>query len=403
MAISLFALSFFYERLFHIEAELVVKGRILLLIYAVSSMFVWVVIPFQGVLKGFQRMDIISKVSLVISIFNIPLALIVLTYSGSYLFYIALLQFITVVVSCVNIVVAIKLIPNFRFRLRPIPRSLRDKLIKFSGWYFVASIFGLIIYQIDNLIIGAILGVNAVAVYSIAFIIHTYIRRLNALLGSPLYPVIVAEFAKQNKNNRDAMVINATRIHSGILIPIVIIALISVDDFILAWVGVRFSGSILPCKILLSYWFFNIMIAILSQAVVGGKGKIIEPVRINGFVAVANLGLSLLLIRFIGITGVAWGTAIPWILASNFYVFRYCRILSISVLDFLRKAVVPNVPHFFLCFFLSFIAQRFMKGINVFQIITIMAFIYGITQVVGYNLLSPDNRRIIKRLALLRF
>jgi len=318
------------------------------------------------------------------------------------LLYIGVLQLLTVILSCVNIFVALKLLPNFRFNFSPISTRLRSQLLGFSGLYFLAGIFTLIIHKIGYLVIGIILGVKAVAIYSIAFGIHNNIRTLNNLIGNPLYYTIIGEFAKRDKNDRDSMIINATRMYSGILIPIVIITLISVNNFILSWVGERFSGSILPCKILLSYLCFQITREILYQGVVGGKGKPIETVKVSGFVAIANLGLSLLLVKFIGITGIALGTATPSILASFFYVYRFCKILSIPVLGFIRQAVAPNLPHFLLSLVLSIVAQGFMKSGNVFQVLAIMAAIYGITLVAGYSLLPPENRRIIRKVVVLR-
>lgn len=402
VAISLFIISFFYERLFHVEPHLVIKGRILLLIYSMSSIFMWAIIPFREILNGLQRLDITNKVGLAVSILNISLAIIILTYSNSYLLYLGLLQLFTIIVSCANIIFVLRLLPNFRFDFSPISKSLKDRLFKFSAWYFVGGIFGFIIYQIDYFIIGAFLGVNAVAIYSIAFVIHNYIRGLSNLVSGPLYPVITAEFAKQNMNNKNAIVLSATRMHSGILIPVLIIMLINTDNFILAWVGDRFSASILPCKILLSYWFFNITTAILTQGVVGGKGKVAEPVKINGFMAIANLGLSLLLVKFIGITGVALGTAIPWIAVSGFYIYRFCKILSIAVSEFIGKAVFPNIPHFLLSLVLSVAAQKIIKTQNVIQVIAVMTVIYGLSQTFGYVLLSSEDKRIIKKIIRLR-
>lgn len=402
VSFSLFGLSFFYEKLFHVQAAIAAKGRVLLFIYAVSSFFVWVNIPFQGILKGLQRIDIVSKVTLAVSMLNVPLALIILTYTKSYLLYIGLLQFITVLVSCVNIICAIRLIPDFKFKRSTISKPLRKQLVNFSGWYFVASIFSLVIFQIDNLVISVFIGVSAVAIYSIAFVIHNLIRGLTGLLASPFYYTITAEFATRDKDSRNALITKVGRIQAAILVPIVIIIIVSADSFILAWVGPRFTGAILPCKILLSYWLFNITRDVLSHGVVGGKGKIIESVRLYGFVAVANLILSLILVKFIGITGVALGTAIPWIIASFFYIHRFCKILSLPVSDFIRGAVMPNLPHYSLALALSILAQRFMQGEGIIFVAAIMGIVYGVSLCLGYALLSADNKRVVRKLMVLR-
>ena len=402
VALILFLLSFFYEHLFPIQGKLVEKGRILLIIYAFSALFMWSILPFRGVLNGFQRTDIIDKVGLIIAILNIPITLAVLTYTGSYLLFIGILQFVTVAVSLTIIALAFKYTPDFRFSLAPISISLRKQIIRFSTWSFASGLAGLIIFEVDHLIIGSFLGLNAVAIYVIALNVHNLIRMLNGLIGNPVYYAVTAEFSKRDKKERDALIIDATIMHSGILIPILIITLISTDNFILSWVGERFSGSILPCKILLSYWFFNIITEVLAQGVIGGKGKAIEPAKINGFVAVTNLGLSLLLVKFMGITGVALGTAIPFILASSFYIYRYCRILSIPVLKFLHQAVIPNLPLFLTSLILALLGQKYMSNSNVFQVVAIMGVTYGITLIIGYTFLSNRNKQLAQKIIVLR-
>lgn len=402
VAATLFILSFFYEKLFHIESKLINQGRILLLIYAASSLFSWVILPFRGTLRGIQRMDISEKIGLSISLLNIPIAIIVLKYYGSFLLFIGVFQFVTIILSFLNIIFTLRLLPKFRFNLLPIRKSLKNEISAFSSGYFAAGILNIIIFQVNYFIIGTIIGVSAVAIYAIALNIHNSIRGLNSLIANPIYYAITAEYEKHPKEAQDSMIIKATMLHTGILIPILIIVIISADNFILTWVGERFAGAIFPCKILLSYWFFNIMSEILSHGAVGAKGRVDEIVKLQSFVAITNLGLSLMLIRFMGITGVALGAAIPWILAANFFIYRFCKILSIPVWDFILRGILPNLPHFLFAIVMSIIAQKFMRNGNIFQIIIMMGIIYSLTLIVGYSLLSIQNKRLIKRLIVLR-
>jgi len=398
VSLCLFLLSGFYENIFKIETTLIDEGRIMLLIYAVVAIFTFPLIPFRSVLNGLQRVDIISKINVLISVLNIPAVVLILIFVNSYLLYIGTFQLLTVLFSLMFIFHVLRYLPDFRLNFTQIPSELRGKLLNYSGWYFAAGIIGIIIFQIDNLVIATFLSVNAVTLYTIAYTVHNYIRSLNSFVGNSLYTIIIAEFAKRSESRRNSMILNVTRMHSGLLLPLVIIAFIGAENFIIAWVGDGFSYSILPCRILLSYWFFNITTEILFQGVVGGKGLVIENVKIEAFVAIANLALSLLLIRYMGIAGVALGTSIPYILGSSFYVYRFCNILNIPVYRFLLRGIVPNLPHYFLVLILSIFVQDMLRGKNVIQILVILLIIYIISVIPAYLMLSDANRSLVKRI-----
>ncbi|MBL8848863.1 MAG: hypothetical protein JNG89_04235, partial [Planctomycetaceae bacterium] len=60
------------------------------------------------------------------------------------------------------------------------------------------------------------------------------------------------------------------------------------------------------------------------------------------FQAAVNLGLSLVLIRAVGIVGVAWGTLVPMLLIDLGLLLPYgLRALEIPVLPLLRRVIGP--------------------------------------------------------------
>lgn len=401
-SLSLFLLSFFYHKIFNIDEKIIQEGKILFYVYAFSSFFVLSNAPFKGILQGMQREDIVSKVGSLISLINIPLAIIVLTQYKSYLIYVFSFQLLTVLLMNLNIYYVFKLLPELKLKLSSISRPVYKQVMGFSRVYFLAGIFGIIIYQVDNLVIGTYLSLSAITMYSIAFGIHQQISGLNSLFGGPFYYILTTEFAKKDDRTSRSMVANIAQMHIGILLPVLIIAIINIDHFVLAWVGEQFAASIMPARILLSYWFLNIIAEVLTQAVVGGMGKVKEIVKINGFMAAANLGLSVILVQYLGITGVALGTSIPWIVVSAYYIFRFCRLLSFPVINFYKESLVPNIPHIFLSVILSIIIHAFMSSPNLFEVLSLMGFCYGITMLFAYALLSVEKKIIVKKVLKLR-
>ncbi len=398
----LFFLSFSFERLFRIDDNLIQHGRTLFQIYAAASFFLIFNTTFKGVLFGLQREDIPHKANLVVSILNFPLAISVLYLYNSYLLYIFLLQLFTVATTFYNIHYVFKLLPFIKIKWRRLSKSVFQEIFSFSGYYFLAGICGLIIFQVDNLVIGSFLSLGSITMYSIAFSIHQQVRSFNGLLGSPIYHILATEFAKPDQTDVISKVTTLARMHIGILIPLLVIIVINMDLFIIAWVGGKFSNAIMPARILVSYFFVNIVTEVLADAVVGGVGKVAILVKINACVAVSNLVLSLLLVKQFGISGVALGTAIPWIVFGIGYLFIFCRLLSLPAGSFLTKSIIPNLPHVVFSAILALAIHEFVFRPNLIEILICMGFCYLTSMVCWYLRLDRQYKRVIAQVLKLR-
>ncbi len=74
-------------------------------------------------------------------------------------------------------------------------------------------------------------------------------------------------------------------------------------------------------------WFFGAGAAVLSSTILGiGKHKPVVPVAIAE--GLCNLALSILLVKKMGIIGVAWGTAIPNMVVDILFWPWYVRTHS---------------------------------------------------------------------------
>ena len=397
--VLLFVLSLFIQNITVISDNLLNSARILILIYAISSFFLWSLIPFRAIINGVQRVDIINKVGSLIIIINFILVLIVYRYTKSYILYIGLFQTLTVILSFIYIVFVRKKIFRHKLKYTSLEKDLKYNLLKFSGLSFLGSIFGLLIFQVDYLVIGTFCGVGAIAIYTIAFNIQTQIRSLNSLLGSPIYYIITAEFVKRDAKEQNDLILKVAKLHTCLLVPIVIITLIFAEKFIVTWVGMKFVNAVMPCRVLLTFWLFNLTTETLTQGIVGGRGKVAETTKINGFVAVSNLVLSLILVQYIGITGVALGTTIPYIIAFFYYIYYFCKILSLPLKNFIKSVIILNIPHYTLAVVLSFLVLYIFRTvqINVYMVITLMISIYLCSISFAFILLNSAEKNLLKK------
>jgi len=143
---------------------------------------------------------------------------------------------------------------------------------------------------------------------------------------------------------------------TALLLPVGLTFMMRGKTFIGLWMGkdyAQVSGELL--------WILTIGMLITAGpasmwAVSFGLSKHKALVPAYLCVSAANLGLSIFLVRRIGLVGVAWGTAIPELVVSLFFWPAYVwKILKIPVPDFLAhvwmRPLFAMVP-FGLCTYL---------------------------------------------------
>src|SRR5262249_30486979 len=114
-------------------------------------------------------------------------------------------------------------------------------------------------------------------------------------------------------------VLKAARCCSIIMLPIFVTFIIRGKSFIGLWLGPLYSelsGHVL--WILSIPWLFGAGTSVVASAILGiGRHKPVVPSALAE--GLSNLALSIILVKSMGIIGVAWGTAIPNLAISLFF------------------------------------------------------------------------------------
>lgn len=232
--------------------------------------------------------------------------------------------------------------PELRLRPALFTRPLVKDVTTFSVYLFLISIAAQIGFNLDNLVIGASIGTSAVAIYAVAFRLADYQRQLCNQFNSLLFPVVVRLSASRRPGAMADMLVDATRIALS-LVTIVTIGVIGFGEpLIRRWMGSGFEGAVLPLYVLAVAG-----VVLVGQGPLGNVLLATGRHRLVAFTAlgeaVANLALSLALVRRFGMTGVAVGTAVP-VLVANLVILlpAACRQTGLPVGRFLR--LVTRAP-----------------------------------------------------------
>lgn len=334
-------------------------------------------VPF-GVLNAGQHFDVTAWVIILSTVLR-AVGIVVILNAHHGVVGLAWLSLVTALPS--NAIVLWFLHRNFPFLhifSRPRwDRPTAHKLFRFGGPVLLGQIADRIRFQTDTLTVSFFIGLTAVAHYSIGTtLVLYYVDAISAIIGV-LVPLLSMQQSVSDQAGFRRSFLTGSRV-ALVGSAFIVFGMIAWSrDFLIRWMGPSFT-DIYPVIVILSLAVFletsqatsvNALYASLHQ-------KAYATVNISE--AVANLVLSLLLVRPYGMIGVALGTLIPSI------VFRGIvqpivveRLLHISVRDtalvYLRTGsrcaaflilplvitrflLAPDYPHLLLVAILSAVA-----------------------------------------------
>jgi O-antigen/teichoic acid export membrane protein len=300
---------------------------------------------FTGILMGLQRYDIFNKVGIIFAFVRLALILYFLNL-GYGIIALSLIQLIIGLANNISIYLYSKRLLQennipFQYNKSPVRNKLPviKKLYNYSIYVLINNLGQKAIFYTDALVIGAFLSVASVTFYAIAGNLIEYLRRLIMMSNSVLNPVASELEASNNKKNINSLIINGSKLSLLLALPICIVFFIVGDMFIGLWMGEEYVEQSSTILYILA---FSTLIAVphttISSILYGvNKHKIIAHLRI--FEAISNLVLSVTLIHYLGIAGVALGTAIPQAL----FMVIILPVLTKKEIEFELKDYFINV------------------------------------------------------------
>ncbi|MCX6721804.1 MAG: hypothetical protein NTY04_01240, partial [Candidatus Staskawiczbacteria bacterium] len=127
------------------------------------------------------------------------------------------------------------------------------------------------------------------------------------------------------------------------------------------------------------------------------KGYVKEIFKIIALVSFLNIGLSLILVKPLGILGVVLGTTVPMVLV--FFPLILCqtlKVLKVSFLDFFDLAIKKNLGLYLLTIIISILVLGVFHPINIFFTLGEMGIVYVTVVLAGFYLfLSGQERKEI--------
>jgi O-antigen/teichoic acid export membrane protein len=299
---------------------------------------------YGGIVGGFQRYHVNSGVSIATTVAVAATNVAVLSAGYGLLPMVAATTSIRVASYLVYRMNAHRIFPALKIRLALFRRERLRELTSFSVYSALIDWGNRLNYSLDQMVVGAFLGPAFVAVWAVADRIISGTQLLTNQLNGVLFPVVVDSDAMQHKERLQRVLLEGTRFSLAMVMPVAATLLALGDAFIYAWVGHNspsLMGSVAVVQILAVAVALRVGNA-TGTTILKGAGQHRMLAWTNILTGVANVALSILLVRWYGLKGVAVGTLLPIGFAAIFILYpAACRRVELSMWSVAKRAVWP--------------------------------------------------------------
>ena len=305
--------------LLNIPPDLAYAARVAILVVGLNVAVRLTFGVFAGVLTALHRFDLTGIIGVAQTIVR-AVGVVVLLDKGYGIVALAVWELFAVCLgSAATYAATVRVYPLLRVGVSKFDRSLVRDYSTYSFWVFVTNLGQQVIYYSDNLIIGAFLNPAAVTFYAVGGTLLLYLRSLVRCLTSTFTPLASELSATGQDHRMGDLLIQGTRMTFLLALPIELALLFRGKTFIGLWMGPEYaqvSGTVLQLLLVAEILRTGTH---TGTSMMYGVSKHQKGATWTAMEAVANLGLSVILVKRMGLFGVAWGTLIPSLAISVWF------------------------------------------------------------------------------------
>lgn len=352
---------------------------------------------FDATLWGFQRFDWLNLIDIPLLILRIVLIFLFVDSSRD----LAVLATIMLILAGVTLISKglLSFRANPRLRIGPShfdSKNLRE-LLGYGGWSGVTTLARLTRTQLGSILIGSLMGLQTVALFSIASRLTTAIvSAITAVMGV-LTPHVTALHATNQMDQKRHLFITGG-LHCSMLSVFLSGVLLALGDVIIAvWVGNDFlSAERLLTILVLGELLPNMQFVTIVFYFAMARHRIFALFNAIEMVAVGVL--LLILIPAFGIVGAGLAISLPAFFARGVAPLLHgCRLVDVPLSEYLGRVIVPSL----ICLAAPVSATRlFSSSIGINTWTSLIGYSIFYTLIFGICYTSVVGRRRVAELFL---
>jgi O-antigen/teichoic acid export membrane protein len=347
-------LAVYVNDVFHLAPDQTRTARIVLLIVTMNVAASTAFSVFGGVINGFQRYDLNNLVGTVSSGATAVVNVLVLLAGRGLLELVLAMTAVRVLTLWVYRANAYRVFPGLRISAALFRRERLREVTGFSIHMAVIDWANKLNYSVDALVIGAFLNTSAVALWAIAQRLAELSQRIANQLNDILFPAVVENDTAARLDRLQRIFVEGTKLSLATVVPLAGTMILFARPLVHAWVGPDFDSSVPILQILSAIVIVRVGNATGMTLLKGaGSHRVVSATNIA--TAVCNVGLSIAMVRPLGLPGVALGTLVPVVLGSVLLLFPLaCRRVDLTVGRAIARGVWPAAwPGAVMCLYVA--------------------------------------------------
>jgi len=232
--------------------------------------------------------------------------------------------------------------PATRIRLADFDWGMTRAIFAFSLYVLVLNAGARLSFETDAIVIGAFMNVGSIPHFTVANSFIIYLMEFLIAIAAVVMPTATRLQAQGKSAELREIFLKWSKIALSLTLAAGLFLIVLGPRFIAWWVDPTFeqpAGEVLQI-LMVSYLIF-LPVRGVALPILMGLGKAGWPTIAFLVAGLLNLGLSVLLVRPLGLAGVALGTAIPNVLFAAVVCVQACRALDMPVGGYVRY-VVPR-------------------------------------------------------------
>ncbi len=344
-----FLISLVFPGMFKIEesSRYLVSATVTIVGVGVAAQFPAGV--FNALLAGSQRYDISNFVVIVVRILTFVLILLSLKARLGLLY----LGLITAGGEMAQGLLwwawSKKLVPGLSINRKQFSKSTFIEIRNFGAFSFLINVSNQVIFFADTFLIGLMMDSIAVTYYAIGANLVPYMSRVIAALGQPLMQVAAGFDANNQSKSINTLYLMGTKYIFCIVGLLVALVLVLGNPFLTIWMGAKYveggiygsSGTVLSLLALSQAFYLS---QTVSRQILFAQKRNKAMAKVVVLEALANLILSIILIKKFGIIGVALGTLIPQVITDGLvFPLLMTKATGISLGRLWKESLLANL------------------------------------------------------------
>ena len=341
-------LAGFAPRIFSVDADSVSEVQWCLFIMGCSVALQFFFFVYTAVFLAKQRFDLINSISITAKIFYAIGVIFVLSMGWGLIGLVSWAAINNLLANLVFCRVAKRILPELSISFAAFDSKRLKGLFTYGGWSMVASTARRIINQTDVIIIALFMSSAAITPYYLAVRIAGELSGIVVSIGRVFFPFFTQLAAVKDDQRIRRVYLRGTRLVCALTITLGAVSFYWSENFYRIWLGEKYVFDTMVSIPLL----YGILVAKAIVALAQLMGNQIfsakDRLPVLGITslseAVANLVLSIVLLQWFGLVGVALGTLIPAIVISGcIQPIVVGKIIDLPMREFFATVLFPVV------------------------------------------------------------